>query len=86
MNGTLDDDEYLTQTSELKALIAGAEQETPVVERDLAPLKKLLKTDWKSLYETLDRERKRAFWRGILDEIVVEGREIKEIIVLGERG
>ena len=86
MNGTLDDDEYLTQTSELKALIAGAEQETPVIERDLTPLKKLLKTDWKSLYETLDRERKRAFWRGILDEIVVEGREIKEIIVLGEHG
>ena len=76
VDGSMSDDEYLAKTSEIKALIEQASQEEQGVERDVTPLKKLLESNWKALYVTLDAERKRAFWSRIIKEIRVEGKAV----------
>ena len=82
MAGNKSDSEYIQESNELKALIAKAESEDAPAERDLEPLKKLLKTDFRGLYDVMTEENKRRFWRGIIKEIHVEGRDIKEVIFL----
>ena len=76
MAGNKSDEEYLKEDAELKALIAKAESEAPPPERDVAPLQEILNTDFKSIYETLDQEEKRRFWRGIIKEIKFKDKEI----------
>jgi len=41
----------------------------PLVERDLTIYEELLKSDWKDLYNALNKENKRAFWRKYIKEI-----------------
>lgn len=72
MAGGKTDEEYLQEVTELKALIAQASVDTPQVEKDLAPLQKLLKSDYKTLYESLSRENKRKFWRDLFKEIIID--------------
>ena len=74
VNGAMSDDDFLSQTSELRALIEQASQEIQSGTQDITPLKKLLKNDWMALYATLGTEGKRAFWRSIIKEIHVEGK------------
>ena len=37
-------------------------------ERDLSALKKLLESDFRTMYDSLNREHKKAFWRNVLKE------------------
>lgn len=76
MAGNKTDAEYLKEDAELKALIAKAESEAPPPERDVAPLKEILNTDFKAVYKTFDQEEKRRFWRGIIKEIKFKDKEI----------
>lgn len=76
MAGNKSDEEYLKEDAELKALIAKAESEAPPPERDIEPLKEILNTDFKAIYETFDQEEKRRFWRGIIKEIKFNDKEI----------
>ena len=80
MASNIPDDEYLSDQAEIKACIAGAEKEELPEDRDLTPLKKVLETDYKQLYETFTLEEKRRFWRNLIKEIVVEETEIKQVI------
>lgn len=80
MNGNLDDDEYLSQMNELKVLIDKAKQEIAETERDLTPLKEILKMDLIPTYEAMSEEDKRRFWRGIIKEIHIEDNEVKEVV------
>ena len=74
MAGNKTDEEYLREDAEIKALIAKAEAETPPeAKRDLTPLKELLETDFRTLYNTFDQEEKRRFWRNIIKEIKLDG-------------
>lgn len=82
MAGNIDDDEYLKEDAELKALIAKAEQEAPPPERDIEPLHEILQTDFEKLYLTLTDEEKRRFWRGIIKEIVFDNKDIVDVIFL----
>lgn len=84
MAGNISDDEYLKEDAELKKLIAAAEaqKEDDPAERDLSGIKELLETDFRSIYKSLSEEDKRRFWRGIIKEIRVEGKEAKEVIFL----
>lgn len=84
MAGGKTDEEYIQETAEIKALIDKARLETSQVERDFTPLKELLKTDYKTLYDGMTEEDKRRFWRSIIKEIHLEGKEIKEVIFLIE--
>lgn len=82
MAGGKTDEEYLQEVAELKALIDKASEEAPQVEKDIAPLQKLLKSDYKALYETLSRENKRKFWRELFKEIIInpEGNVVDYIL------
>ena len=82
MNGHLDDDEYLSQADEINALIVKATQEAPEVERDLTPLKEILKMDLHSTYQNMSEEEKRRFWRGIIKEIHINGKELTKVVFL----
>ena len=82
MNGHLDDDEYLSQADEINALIVKATQEIAETERDITPLKEVLKMDLIPTYEAMSEEDKRRFWRAIIKEIHVEGNEVKGVVFL----
>lgn len=84
MAGGKTDEEYLREAAELKALIDKANQEPQIVNKDLTPLKELLKTDWKALYTTMDEEHRRAFWRGLIKVIYVKGNNVIDFELLDE--
>ena len=60
------DREYDELDDRLKELQVHLE---PIVERDLSVYENLIKSDWKDLYEALNAENKRAFWRKYIKEI-----------------
>ena len=80
MAGNIPDDEYLRDDAELKALIAKAEQEAPPAPRDIAPLKELLETDFKTIYVTLNEEEKQRFWQQLIKEIKLENKRVVDVI------
>lgn len=72
--GNKSDEDYLREDAEIKALIKKAEMEAPPEDqRDLAPLKEILETDFRGVYSTFNEEEKRRFWRSILKQIYVDG-------------
>lgn len=80
MAGNISDDEYLKEDAELKALIAKAESEAPEKPKDLAPLKALLETDFRSIYETLGAEDRQRFWQTLIKEIKIENKKVVDVI------
>ena len=38
----------------------------------------LLKTDWKPMYETLNKENKRIFWRSLINKIDIDAKNYKK--------
>jgi len=62
--GNISEDEYKKRSAELQRTIATLSKE---------PEKKEIRftTNWKSLYEELDEEHRRAFWRGLIKEVKV---------------
>ena len=78
--GNMSDDEYLAEDAELKALIAKAEATAPPPPRDITPLKAILETDFRSVYETLNEEERQRFWQGLIKEIKVKGKKVEEVI------
>ena len=81
MAGAMPDKEYLAEVAELKAMIAKAEADEPAVERDLEPLKQFLSPDFMRIYENFDAEKRRALWRSIIEEIIVEKTEAVDFIL-----
>ena len=59
------DRDYYALEKELKQLEALVEKPE---ERDLEGLKGLLETDYRTLYNELDKEHRKAFWRNIIKE------------------
>lgn len=80
MSEAISDAEYLKQDAELKALIAKAELDAPPEPKDLTPLKEVLETDIHSIYETFTDEEKQRFWLGLIKEIKLENKKIKDVI------
>ena len=80
MAGNITDEAYLQEDNELKTLIAKAEQTAPPEPKDITPLKELLTTDFKSLYEGFTDEDKQVFWTRLIKEIKLDGRNISEVI------
>ena len=62
--GNISESEYKDKSAELQLKIAELSKE---------PVKKEIRfeTNWKSLYEELDDEHKRAFWRGLIKGVVI---------------
>lgn len=63
--GNISESEYKDKSAELQRKIAELSKE---------PVKKEIRfeTNWKSLYEELDDEHRRAFWRGLIKGVVVD--------------
>lgn len=64
------DTDYLKLEKKLESLNIEDVQEPREI--DVAPLKKLLESNYKEIYNSLDREHKRAFWHGLIKEFVVD--------------
>ena len=81
MAGNKSDEEYISESNEIKALIKKAEAEhaDTAEEHDLTYLKELLETDFRSIYQTLNSEERRRFWRSIIKEIHIEGNRPKSV-------
>lgn len=76
-------EEYDRDYDELMAQIeeAQAEQESLHEEPDYEKIKEILSGDWKEIYNSLDQEHKRAFWRSFVEEITIEwNKKVKRIV------
>ena len=81
--GRLKEDEYDRDYEVLERQLAELQASlTPVEERDVTVYEELLaKDDWKELYNALNRENKRAFWRKYIKAIKLDTEgKIDEII------
>lgn len=81
MAGNKSDAEYLSETAEIREQIRKAELEKAEEpdETDIESLKALLETDFRGIYETLEPEDKRRFWRGLIKEIHVSGNSVQAV-------
>ncbi len=79
MAGNVPDADYLRDDAELKALIAKAEATAPPEPKDITPLKELLATDFRGLYETFTEEEKQKFWQRLIDEIELDKKTVKRV-------
>lgn len=51
-------------------------------QKDMAPIRKLLKMDLNSVYETLDPAERRQLWRSVIKEIQIDDRRNLKVIFL----
>ena len=81
MAGNKSDAEYLSETAEIREQIRKAELEKleEPEETNIEALKAILETDFREIYETLDPEDKRRFWRGLIKEIHVSGNSVQTV-------
>lgn len=78
-------EQYEKDYAELMAKLTEAEAEQgKVIVKDFDRIETILKSDWKGIYEALDDEHKRAFWRSFVERIEVcwttEKKEVTNII------
>jgi hypothetical protein len=74
----IEEDEYDKDYAELEKELKKLEAADKPEERDLSALKELLESDYRAIYEALDKPHKKAFWRNIIKEFTVD--ENKQII------
>ena len=81
MAGNKSDAEYLSETAEIREQIRKAELEKleEPEETNIEALKATLETDFREIYETLEPEDKRRFWRGLIKEIHVSGNSVQTV-------
>lgn len=67
-------EEYDKRYDELMEKIEEAHEEQAALhdEPDYGKIEQILSGDWRSIYEELDPEHKRSFWRSFIDEIHIE--------------
>lgn len=79
--GNISDDEYTEQTRKLRQAIEKAkrlDQENRPV--NTAGLRQFLQTDFRSVYNTLNKEDQRRLWRTVIQEIQIDGTNVTGII------
>lgn len=79
--GNLTDEDYTAQTQKIKEQIAAAQKEEEAAGKpvDLEALKAFLETDFETTYQTLSKMDKRRLWRAVIDEIVLDGKDVVDI-------
>ena len=77
-------EEYDKKYDEIVAKIAEAESTVKEKPKDFSHVKETLSAGWKGIYEALDNDHKRAFWRSFVKEIQIDWgaskKDIKDII------
>lgn len=75
--GRVEEDEYDRDYAVLEAEIKKLDSVDKPEERDLTDLRNLVESDYRSIYEALDKPHKKAFWRKTIKEFTVgEGKTI----------
>ena len=75
--GNIEEDEYDREFAILKRNLKELEAVELPKERDLTALKQLAESDYRTIYEALDREHRKAFWRQIIKQFTItEGKKI----------
>lgn len=75
--GRISEEEYDKDYAELEAELKKLEAVETPEERDLTALVKLMESDYRTIYEALDRPHRKAFWRNIIKEFTVgEDRQV----------
>ena len=82
MAGNKTDDEYIKEQRELNAAIRKVENDNPAtrIDRDIEHIRKTLEVDFVSLYELMEDEEKRRFWRTLIKEIHIEGTDVVSVV------
>ena len=70
--GRIEEDEYDTEYEELEKELKKYEVKDEPDVRDLTAIKKLLESDFRTIYAALDQAHKKAFWRSIIKEFTVD--------------
>ena len=74
-------EEYDEKYDDIVAKIDEAENAAPEEPKDFSHIKETLSSGWKSIYNALDNEHKKSFWRSFVKEIKIDwSKEHKEII------
>ena len=74
-------EEYDREYEELVAKIEAAGNEVKEKPTDYSYIKETLSGGWKMIYEALDNEHKRAFWRSFVREIHIEWNKSKKDVI-----
>lgn len=78
--GNISDEEYADEAKKIKAALEKARSEPEEQQpTNLDSLKEILDSGIISIYEDLTKEDRRRFWRSIIEEIEVDGTEVKSV-------
>lgn len=69
--GRVEEDEYDKDYTELESELKKLEAIEQPEEKDLTALVKLMESDYRTIYEALDRPHRKAFWRNVIKEFTV---------------
>lgn len=70
--GRIEEEEYDKDYEELQEQLKRLEPKEEPSVRDLTAIKKLLESDFRTIYAALDKPHKKAFWRSIIKEFTVD--------------
>lgn len=76
--GRVEEDEYDADYAELEKELKKLEAVEKPEARDLTALQNLVESDYRTIYDALDKPHKKAFWRNIIKEFVVD--ETRKIV------
>ena len=81
MAGNKSDEDYFKEDAEIKVALSKAEKEYESNKpRNVDHLKKLLETDFRTMYAGLDPEEKQEFWQDLIKEILLDGKMVTKVI------
>lgn len=81
MAGNKTDEEYFKEDAEIKLAISKAKKELEISRpRNVDHLKKMLETDYRTLYKTLDPDEKQEFWLDLIKEIKLDGKLVERVL------
>ena len=76
--GRIEEEEYDAEFAALENELKKLDTEEKPEERDLTALKQVIESEYRTIYESLDRPHRKAFWRKLIKEFIVD--EDKQII------
>lgn len=81
MAGNKTDEEYFKEDAEIKVALSKAEKELETTRpRNVDHLKRLLETDYRTVYSTFTPEEKQEFWQDLIKEIKLDGKVVTGVI------
>ena len=81
MAGNKSDEDYFKEDAEIKVALSKAKKEYESNKpRNVDHLKKLLETDFRTMYAGLDPEEKQEFWQDLIKEILLDGKMVTKVI------